>query len=357
MILLRLKIILPIFLFVLFSKLNAQIDSLKKWSFSAYGELYYSYDFSKPANNEKPNFIYNHKRHNELNVNLLLAKVAYLDSNFRSNVGLMIGNYAKYNLASEPKWAQLIYEANIGVRLSKKKNIWLDGGILPSHIGFESAISADCQTLTRSLLAENSPYYESGLRFSHTGKKEKWYLAVLALNGWQKINFTNGYNKFSSGAQITYKPNPKTVFNFSSFVGSNKPDSLNSIRSFANLYFQRKINPKWDLTLGFDLGIETLNDSTDGYWYSPVAILVYHTTTKINLALRTEYYSDKNQIIIPTLTANGFQVFGSSLNFDYKIDNLFMVRIEAKMYHSKDVIFSNNSKNNYSLTSNLTIRL
>ena len=143
--------------FIILISLQAfsQNDSLKKLNFSAYGELYYSYDFSNPQNHEKSNFLYNHKRHNELNSNLLLLKANYLDKNYRANLGLMTGNYAQYNLSSEPNWAQFIYEANVGIKISKEYNLWLDAGILPSHIGFESAISADCWTLTRSLLAEN----------------------------------------------------------------------------------------------------------------------------------------------------------------------------------------------------------
>ena len=33
------------------------------------------------------------------------------------------------------------------LKLAKKKNLWIDAGILPSHIGFESAVSKDCWTL------------------------------------------------------------------------------------------------------------------------------------------------------------------------------------------------------------------
>ena len=87
-----------LFTFVL-SYVFAQSDSSKKLSFSAYGELYYSYDFAKPINHEKSDFIYNHKRANEFNVNLLLAKVNYTDKNTRANLALMAGNYAEYNLA------------------------------------------------------------------------------------------------------------------------------------------------------------------------------------------------------------------------------------------------------------------
>jgi hypothetical protein len=159
-----------LFLLLIALKIYSQNDSLKKLNFSAYGELYYSYDFSNPYNHEKSNFLYNDKRHNELNANLILLKANYLDKNYRANLGLMAGNYAQYNLSSEPNWAQFIYEANVSVRISKKYSLWLDAGILPSHIGFESAISADCWTLTRSLLAENSPYYETGIKLGYTSK-------------------------------------------------------------------------------------------------------------------------------------------------------------------------------------------
>ena len=87
----------------------AQDTLVSKLSFNAYGEIYYSDDFSNPANHEKSNFIYNHKRHNEINANLILFKLAYLDKKVRANLGLMAGNYAQYNLSSEPTWAQFIY--------------------------------------------------------------------------------------------------------------------------------------------------------------------------------------------------------------------------------------------------------
>jgi hypothetical protein len=41
---------------------------------------------------------------------------------------------------------------------------------MPSHIGFESAIGKDCATLTRSILADNSPYYEAGVKIDITSK-------------------------------------------------------------------------------------------------------------------------------------------------------------------------------------------
>ncbi|MBL0145139.1 MAG: outer membrane beta-barrel protein [Chitinophagaceae bacterium] len=156
--------------FFLYNKATAQDSS--KLSVSGYIDVYYQFDFDKPQNHQRSFFLYNHKRHNEVNVNLAFAKVNYLANKVRANLAVMTGNYPQYNLAAEPQILQHIYEANIGIELSKKNKIWLDAGIMPSHIGFESAVSADCYTLSRGLLAENSPYFETGIKLTKTNKKK-----------------------------------------------------------------------------------------------------------------------------------------------------------------------------------------
>lgn len=167
----------------------AQNELPKKFTCQGYGELYYNYNFNNKTARENPGFLYSHKKLNQPSINLAFVKANYQSKRLRSNVALMAGDYSKYNLSAEPTWAQPILEANLGVKLSHAKNIWLDAGVLPSHIGFESAISADCWTVTRSILAENSPYFETGIKLSYTSPSEKWNVAGLVLNGWQRIQF------------------------------------------------------------------------------------------------------------------------------------------------------------------------
>lgn len=337
-------------------KAFSQNDSLKKMNFSAYGEFYYSYDFSNPQNHEKPNFLYNHKRHNEINANLLLLKANYADKHYRANLGLMAGNYAQYNLSSEPIWAQFINEANVGIKISEKYNLWIDAGIMPSHIGFESNISADCWTLTRSLLAENSPYYETGIKLGYTSKNEKLNISALYLNGWQKISKPNYIQRPSFGTQINYKLSDKLLINYSTFAGTDKPDSIKSFRHFHNAYLQYEPTKKFGIIAGFDIGMEKFNSTTYRTWYSPVLIIKQSINEKTKIGFRGEYYNDPKQIIISTGTTNGFQTFGFSSNLDYDLNNKIKFRIEGKILHSKDKIFAK-EKNNFSLTTNMTIKL
>lgn len=339
----------------------AQTDSTKNpLSISGYIETYYSYDFANPSNHNRPGFVYSHNRHNEVNLNLGFIKAAYATDKVRANLALMTGTYANANLAAEPGVLKNIFEANSGVKISKKKNIWVDAGIFASHIGFESAIGKDCWNLTRSILADNSPYYESGVKVSYTSDNEKWFLSGLILNGWQRIQRVNGNNTPAFGHQLTFKPNSKVTLNSSSFVGSDTPDSTRQMRYFHNFYGQFQLTEKFGMILGFDIGAQQKTKSSNDYntWYSPVLIVKYSPSEKISIAARGEYYSDANGVIISTGTINGFQTYGYSLNLDYQIMNNVVWRIEGRGFTSKDKIFTlndNPSSQNYFLTTALAI--
>jgi hypothetical protein len=329
------------FLLVLFISLHsfAQDDSKKSLKLSSYVDMYYSYDFSNPKNFEKPDFNYNYKKHNQLNVNLAFVKLGYQSSRVRSNLALMTGNYAMYNLSAEPNWAKPLLEANMGYKPFKQHNMWIDAGVMPSHIGFESAVGADCWNLTRSILAENSPYYETGIKLSYANKKQDLYLAFHVLNGWQKIAVPNWDGKPSVGLQLTYKPSISLTLNYSNFIGRIQLDSVNPIRVFHNLYAIYEASPKTAFIFGFDIGTQNNAQGKGAIWYTPVMIAKLNLNPKSKIAGRLEYYNDKQQLIIPTTSPNGYQIFGASVNYDRQITSNVLWRAELKQYQSKDPIY------------------
>jgi hypothetical protein len=309
---------------------------------SGYLEAYYVYDFNKPVDNTRPGFIYSHNRHNEVNLNLGFIKAAYNTERVRANLALMTGTYANANLAAEPGVLKNVYEANAGVKISAAKNLWVDAGIFASHIGFESAVGKDCWTLTRSILADNTPYYEAGVKLSYTSDNGEWFLSGLLLNGWQRIQRVSGNSLPSFGTQITFKPNSSITLNSSSFIGTDKPDSARQMRYFHNFYGIFQLTPRWGIIAGLDYGVEeNPTDATDSNntWTSPILILRYTASDKMSLALRGEYYSDANGIIMATNTPNGFKTTGISLNADYTILPNVMWRTEIRTFNSKDSIF------------------
>jgi Putative beta-barrel porin-2, OmpL-like. bbp2 len=326
-------------LLLIASKTVAQTDSAQSpLSFSGYVETYYAYDFGQPAHHNRPSFLYSHNRHNEVNLNLGLVKATYQNKGVRANLGLATGTYMNANYAPELGVMRHVFEANAGVKLSKRKDIWVDAGIFGSHIGFESAIGKDCWTLTRSLLAETSPYYETGVKVSYTSDNGKLFISGLLLNGWQRIQRIDGNNTLAGGHQLTFKPNAKITLNSSSFIGNDKPDSAKQMRYFHDFYGIFQLNSQWALTLGFDIGAEQRAKGSKRYhtWYSPTAIVKMNPDEKNSIAARLEYYNDPHGVIIPTGTPNGFKTWGYSLNYDRAIRNNIVWRMEARGFSAKD---------------------
>ena len=338
----------------LFSKAQWKIDS--SLTVGAYAEIYYSYNLANPANHENPNFIYNHKRHNEFNLNLALLRANYEQHRIRANAGFMVGNYAQYNLSTEPNWAQFINEASLGIQVSAQHQLWLDAGIMPSHIGFEGNIGADCWTTTRSMLAENSPYYETGIRLSYNDKQQKLLTSFSILNGWQQIEKKAGQQIPSVGLQLNYKATEAVTLNYSNFIGSVKTVSLKAFRTYHNLYAILEPKSPLSLILGFDIGSDKRKTGNKGVWMSPVFIVRYKINPNIKLALRGEYYHDADEIMISTGTMNGFQTLGGSFNVDYQIHPYVTWRLEGKIYASKDKIFNGIHHHNQLITSALTFK-
>ncbi len=250
------KLFLPILLLAS-GIMSAQVDtSISKLTFSGYAEVYYTFDFNQPGNHNRPSFIYSHNRHNEFNLNLGFVKASYTADRVRANVAIASGTYINANYAAEPGVLKNMYEANAGIKLSGRKNIWLDAGIFASHIGFESAVSKDCWSLTRSMLADNSPYYESGAKLTYISDNTKWLLSGLLLNGWQHIQRPDGNNTPAFGTQISFTPNSKTILNYSTFIGNEKPDTAIQMRYFHNFYGMFHITNRFHITGGFDVGME-----------------------------------------------------------------------------------------------------
>ena len=316
----------------------SQTDSLQKYlKVTLYVETYFQKQWPNGIDNSRSDYVYSFNRLNEVNLNLGFVKAQFDNNKTRANFGLMAGTYAQANLANEPAALRNIWEANVGFKLLKNRNTWLDMGVLPSHIGFESAIGKDCWHLTRSLMADNSPYFETGLRVSNTSKNEKWYSALLILNGWQNIYQKSNIQTPAFGHQITYEPTDKTLFNSSSFIGESVRDTVKGTRLFHNFYVKQSLTKKWAMIGAFDIGFQTYQQE-NYQWHAVVLGAQYQWTAKKKWAFRLEQYKDKNNVIISENYAN-FNSIGASINMDYYINEQMLLRAEAKYFNVDELKF------------------
>jgi hypothetical protein len=324
-----------------FSSLYAQHEEPNATnSLRVYAETYYGAGLGlfNSGENEMPDFLYSHHRHNEFNLNLGLIQFSHESDQARAVLGLMAGTYANKNLAAEPGVLKNIYQANIGLKLSRSQQLWMDIGIFESHIGFESAIGKAHNFMTRSLLAENSPYYSAGINFNYTSKNEQLKISLLALNGWQKINRDPLNQAPSIGTQINYKPFEGVTLNSSSYIGPEHTDLGLRNRVFHNFYAQLE-NEESSFIFGIDYGMQRNFSSNWDDWLGAIIEGKRSLHEKFSIAGRFEYFYDAGNTVVAYGNNNLFINFGSTLCLNYAPNDLVDLRLEGKNYFANDTYF------------------
>ncbi|MFZ9295092.1 MAG: outer membrane beta-barrel protein [Bacteroidia bacterium] len=310
----------------------------------SYQEVYGSSNFTRQK--ELPPFFYNHKILNRPSVNIILIQARYHYHYTIFNIGLMGGDYTQYNLAHEPEWAKPIYTMYATRHLNLKTRI--EAGVFASHLGLESVISSESPTLSRSLIAENSPYYESGIRVLH--KASHYDYGCYILNGWQRISWNPLYKLPALGAHFQYQFPSGLHIQYSSFFGSSKPDSLKRLR-FYNHFNSGYTMGAYEWYASYDIGFES-----GAFWMSPQWLGIFHYSQNANIACRFEWFYDPKNIQITSEHPLPFNTFGWAICHTIEPQKGLMIRFEPKYYWSKNGFFNVSSQRFY-LSAGVSYRL
>jgi hypothetical protein len=338
---------------------GAHIDKL---TIGGYMDMYYGGVFSKVSDNKVPYFV-SMNRHNEFTLNLAYIDLRYDKENFRARFVPGFGSYMNANYATEPGTLQNIVEALAGFRLSKKKDVWLDAGVLGSPYTNESAISKDHLMYTRSFAPEYVPYYLSGLKLSAPlSKKVNAYLYLI--NGWQQIRDNNSGK--SVGTQMEYRPNKNNLINWNTYLGSELADSSpeNRMRYFTDVYWI--FNPKGKVSItscayiGNQQREDSLKKQTDNIWWQANFICRYSFNKKYSLSGRVEYFKDDHNVQITPINRKGaFSAFSTGLCLNIKANENALLRFEGRQFLSDKNMFRDSKGNPANrmtwIVSNLTV--
>lgn len=309
------------------------------WKILGYAESYYSFSPNKPTDLKISDFHYSYNRLNDLNINQGFLGIEHQGKSVRLNVALHAGSYVNDNYAAEPKMARRLFNAYMGFKMNKQKDSWLDVGVFPSLIGFESSDAFSTLTLTRSLLAENSPYFMTGLRYNQPLNKKN-EISFFVLTGWQRIVPLAGNSLPAIGWQWVHRTTEGNSLNWSFFIGSEYPDSSRRMRYFNNIFWKGAYK-KWSYVVGVDVGIEqkTRSSKTFSSWYTPIAIVQYSISEKWRSAFRIERYADPDRVISRPANGSSVACNSQSVNVDFLPTKKIICRAEWRALQAKDPVF------------------
>ena len=322
---------------------TVRVDSASKpiLAFEAYADVYFAFDGNEPPGFDMPYFV-SHNRHNEFNVNLACITARYSADRVRGVFTPGFGTYMNANYAAERATLQNLVEANIGVRVLKDKDIWLDAGVLPSPYTNENAFAIDQPTLTRSLAPEYVPYYLSGARLTiPLGKR--WNLYAYLLNGWQRIQDNNA--PLASASWLEFKPNERLSLNWTNYYGCERSEAspANRMRMFTDAYALWSPSKRWSFTASAYMGWQerVVDDkrSTDAWWQANATAKHYLMNGHAFYA-RAERFSDPEAVMVAPITgASGFEVFSGTIGHERSITDAVKFRVEARMFQADDMVY------------------
>lgn len=336
-------------------------DTTRRVEWSGFVDTYFAYDGGRPSADRS--FTTQAVRHNEFNINLAHVGVALTSDRLRGRLALQVGTSVQSNYAGEPTTigsingpgvSRHIQEATAGYRVGR--GLWVDAGIYFSYIGGESWISRDNANYTRSLVAEYSPYYLSGAKLTWQPTGSAFTIQVHAMNGWQNISETNSDKAL--GGRIDWQVTPSLTLGYANFIGNELPDTLPARTRVFNQVLGK-------LVLGSDVTIQGQFDyGTQGgsSWFGWVATARKAFTPTVAVGARVEQYSDPDQVILATGTANAFKGAGGSLNLDIGRTSGMLWRTEIRTLRAGALLFpssgtANASKTHVMLVTSLALTL
>ncbi len=325
---------------------NAEENKIPiSWGF--FIDSQYAYDLNSPASGDRA-FTTQAARNNEFNINLAHVEAKIDENKLRARFALQVGTSVQRNYSSEPTNGSVsggdlsrhIQEARIGFKISEKT--WIDAGIFFAHVGAETWISKDNITLTRSFVADYSPYYLSGLKINHKFS-DRLTAQVLVTNGWQNISENNKDKNI--GTSIEYSSKYFSLA-YNTLIGREISGDLNSVpRSSQFRHFHdfiiKSINTKSvEWIAQFDIGFQNKPiDSPPSKWYGTSLMLRYKLNENQKVSFRFEQFRDDDQIVLVTEVPNSLNIIGGSIGFDHQFDKNLFWRNEVRYLKATENVF------------------
>ena len=323
---------------------QAPSDTAVKISWSAFVDSYYAWDFGQPPSFDRSfaggaPFTTQPARHNEFNVNLAFVEAKIEGARVRGRLALQAGTSVQSNYLGEPgngvvsgpALSRLVQEAVAGLKIGE--NSWVDAGIFFSHLGMEGWISRDNPMYTRSLVADYSPYYQSGVKLTTTRGRLTAQLDVV--NGWQNISENNTGK--GVGVRLDFTPSASTTLSYYNLFSD---EAGNQLRTFNGVGI-RTTSGSLTFVGQFDYGTQARAGGAEGSsWYGALAALRAQVSPRTAVVGRVERYDDEDGVIVATgVGGTSFRANGLSLGIDHSPMPRVQWRTEGRFFSNESAVF------------------
>jgi hypothetical protein len=297
------------------------------WHWGAYLDVSYPINFNFPENHRWRSKITT-PRTNEFTPNMALGYVRKdvgPDSRWGMELGVQ-GGYDTSLLVPAPtpqgdkpvpggEVLRHVHRANVSYLAPIGNGLTLTAGLFNSFIGYESFYSRYNGNYTRSYMADNAPYFMTGVAAQYP-VNDTVKLAFYVINGYNNLSRPNTLPSY--GAQVSWNLAPRWTLTQNIYYGPDQSDmSLTFWRTFSDTIVEWK-GDAWTLAFAYDVGTEKAVEQASHprlFWTSGVLFARWNVSGPWSLGVRPEIYWDRNA----RLTGSEQFITAVTSTLDYKI--------------------------------------
>lgn len=319
----------------LFAQEAPATEEPKPTTISGFVDAYYRYDFSKNPANNRTSFT---NSHNSFELGMASVKLEHSFGKVGFVADLGFGKRAQEFAYNDNGIAQTIKQ--LYVTYAPKDWLKLTMGSWATHVGYELVDAPANRNYSMSYMFSWGPFSHTGIKAEATAGKNGFMLGVSNQTDYRMS--PTGAKKFIL-AQYSLAASDNVKF-YLNYVGGQRADSM-GVNQF-DLVATAKLSDKF--SLGYNGTVQNVKDKTaEGKatdadaksWWGSAVYLNLDPSDKFGLTLRSEYFSDKDQLVAMSLAPEGAAVFANTLSANIKAGPLTFIpeiRFESS---SKDVYY------------------
>jgi hypothetical protein len=295
-------------------------DKKSTTTLNAFVDVYYRYDFSKNPSNNRTSFT---NSHNSFELGMASFRLTHSIGKVSMVADVGFGQRAKefsYNetgITAAIKQLYVSYAATDWLKLSM--------GSWATHVGYELVDEWANRNYSMSYMFSWGPFFHTGVKAEATFGKAGFMLGIANPTDYKSAPLNS--KKFLLGQfSYAFTDDVKAYFNY---VGGQRYTDSAKTNQY-DVVVTAKINDKFNI--GYNGTVNTTKfqvdnkyDSDVKAWWGSAVYLNVDPSEKFGLTLRSEYFSDKNQLVAMSLSPVGAAIFANTLSANFRIAGLTII--------------------------------
>lgn len=289
---------------------------------SGFVDAYYRYDFSRNPANNRTSFT---NSHNSFELGMASIKLEHSIGKVGFVADLGFGKRAQEFSYNDQGVVQAIKQ--LYVTYSPKDWLKLTMGSWATHVGYELVDAPANRNYSMSYMFSWGPFFHTGIKAEATAGKHGFMLGVANPTDY-KIAPSGSKKYILAQYSIAMTDNVKLFLNY---VGGERPTDSLGINQF-DAVLTAKVSDKFNI--GFNGTFQSTKSKTSRArslketakdWWGSAVYLNLDPSATVGFTLRSEYFSDKNQIVAMSLASEGAAIWANTLSMNIKAGPLTFI--------------------------------